>query len=170
MISDLILQDRGYQQYHLAPNYYQLLPKSSCQREAIHFWVFLQVKHHSQSSLLCHFMYPTIEIQINQKLFKKRSKMVNEGPYATFHWPMTDHRLTKEWPSTLCHVISILMAWILFFGQIWLLFDTGPHYLSFFLQLYQISIHKIILFFRYLDVVRINKLQMSLWERCKSKF
>lgn len=105
-------------------------------------------------------MYPTIEIQINQKLFKKRPKMVNEGPYATFHWPTTDQRLTKDWPSTLCHIISILMAWILFFGQIWLLFDTGPHYLSFFLQLYQISMYKIILFFCYSDVVTINKLQV----------
>ncbi len=68
------------------------------------------------------------QLKIDQKIASNSQRWT----LASFHWLMTGQKLTKEWPSTLCHITSILLALILFFGHIWLLSNAGLNYLLIF--------------------------------------
>ncbi len=51
---------------------------------------------------------------------KKLSRGAKKGPYATFRWPTIDQQLANNW-LILCHLLSIFLAGISFFGHISLL-------------------------------------------------
>ena len=43
-----------------------------------------------------------------------------------------DQQIANGWPTTLCHITSIILAWIFFSGRIWLLFNASLNYLLIF--------------------------------------
>ncbi len=80
-IPDLILQDRGYQQcpwYQIITHFYEIIMLIGS-----HTLLNIFVEDHLQTNLLCGFMHPIIEIQLN--LIKRQPKIANKGPYTPFH-------------------------------------------------------------------------------------
>ena len=59
-------------------------------------------------------------------------------------------RLTNGWPTTLCHITSIILAWIFFSGCIWLLFNANYWFFTVIPNIYTLN-HAFLLFSRCCD-------------------
>ena len=99
MIPDIILRDRGYQQYHLAPNHYQLLPKSHAKGKPnpVEYFCKLNITHSQVNcAILCIQPYKFKSIEIFSKKNGLEEPARDFTPLSTNQWltnygPMTDH-------------------------------------------------------------------------------
>ena len=136
---------RGFKQCHQLPNCYQFLPKKASQREALYHWVFLQVRRHPPSILLC-----------NQEVWVRYIPKAVAGCRKTFSsWSMRDltplsaeQRMTNDWPMTdqYC-TISYQFFWLE--SRFWSYFIINLSYSYLFIdfmKFYQVSIHLIMFF------------------------